>query len=352
MPAENIEKVQIALLEQLSNAAGVSGAEGAVRKIVLEALKPLADEIIEDSLGNVIARKKAKQQDALKVMLAAHLDEVGLILKVDEGDGLYSFSPVGDVDVRQLPGKMVLVGPERVPGVIGARAIHLTTAEERRQAIPLQTLRIDVGVKDRVKVGDRVVFATRFWENETSVFGKALDDRLGVALLLELFKSVPDDLDLYFAFTSQKELGHRGEMVAAFNIEPDIVILVDSALANDYPPGAAASENMYYESRLGAGPVIYPMYRKVISDPGLFEYFIKTAEENEIPYQIRQATSQDTRYEAAGSINRQRAGIRSITISIPGRNPHSAIGIARKADWGGTLKLLQLGLAGLKQQAP
>ena len=331
----------LTLLEELSNAPGVSGAEVAVRAIVRAQLADGVDELREDDLGNLIAFKKGKNSGARRVMLAAHMDEVGLIITVDEGDGFFSFSPVGEVDVRQLPGKMVFIGKDNVPGVIGARAIHLTTAEERRHAIPLETLRIDTGNSGKVNLGDRVTFATHFWQNENSLFGKALDNRLGVAALLALLKDDYENIDLYAVFSSQKELGSRGEMVAAQQINPDIAILIDSALAADF---SAQDENVVYESRLGAGAVIYPMYRKTISDPALFAYFTGMAEKHDIAYQVRQATSWANYADALGAINTQLAGIRSITISIPGRNPHTAVGIARKSDWAETVRLLRAGL--------
>src|SRR5512146_3282720 len=145
---------QIALLERLSNACAVSGDEGEVRAIVGEQLKPVADEYKIDALGNVIVLRKARQPDALKVLVAAHMDEVGFML-VEADDDLYQFRLVGGIDPRQLPGKPVLAGKSHVPGVIGARAIHLTTPEERKNAIPVDALRIDFGLgASQVKVGD------------------------------------------------------------------------------------------------------------------------------------------------------------------------------------------------------
>src|SRR5512146_1308754 len=162
---------QIALLERLSNACAVSGDEGEVRAIVKEQLTPIADEIKLDALGNVIVRRKARQPEALKVLVAAHMDEVGFML-VEGEEGLYQFRAVGGIDVRQLPGKPVLAGKDHVPGVIGARPIHLTTREERKNAIPIDALRIDFGLGgNKVKVGDRATFATRFRQLGPSLTG-------------------------------------------------------------------------------------------------------------------------------------------------------------------------------------
>ncbi|MHB1480931.1 MAG: M42 family metallopeptidase, partial [Bellilinea sp.] len=183
---------QIALLERLSNAVAVSGSEGEVRKIVLAEIKDVADDIKVDALGNVLAVRHTRQEPALRVMLAAHMDEIGFML-VEGEEGLFRFEIVGGIDVRQLPGKTVLVGKDHLPGVIGTKPIHHTTADERRNAIPLDTLRIDVGIENgkKVKPGDRATFATRFQQIGPSLIGKALDDRLGVATLIELLRHVP-----------------------------------------------------------------------------------------------------------------------------------------------------------------
>jgi tetrahedral aminopeptidase len=335
---------QIELLERLSNASGVSGAERDVRNIIIDSVKNFDVKVDEDALGNVIVHKPAESVNAMKVMLAAHIDEVGLMLKVDEGEGLFAFTTVGEMDIRQLPGKTVYVGKNKTPGVIGARAIHLTTAEERKQGIPVSTLRIDVGPKGKAEIGERAVFATEFWRNGNSIFGKALDDRLGVVTAIELLKFAPQNIDLYCVFNSQKEIGNRGEMVAAYNINPDFAILIDAAEAADFPIDQNNSVNSTYGSRLGDGPVIFPMHRKIISDPVLFEYFIKTAEMNNIPYQIGQATSIDSRAGAAGAINKVREGMRSINISVPVRHSHTAIGLAYKSDWENSIRLLKAGL--------
>lgn len=337
----------VKLLADMSNASGVSGAEQPVRAIIREALKDTDVEIREDALGNLIVHRAAADGSGKKVMLAAHMDETGLMITGDDGDGLYAFSMVGETDIRQLPGKPVLVGKKRAPGVIGARAIHLTTAEQRKQSIPLSTLRIDLGPKGKAELGDRVIFATEFRQEGTGLFGKALDNRIGVAVLIEYLKQAPKTLDLFAVFTSQKELGNRGEMTAAFNLEPDFVILIDAAEAADFPAPQAGQENTRYGCRLGHGPVVFPVRRKVISDPVLFELFLQTAEKENIPYQVGQANMAETRVEAAGAINKVKAGMRSLTLSTPVRYAHTAINRAHLGDVENTLRLLKAGLAGL-----
>ena len=267
-------------------------------------------------------------------MLTAHMDEVGFMLVADDGEGLFRFETVGGMDVRQLPGKAVVVGREHVPGVIGARPIHLTTAEERKQKISLDALRIDIGPgTTKVKPGDWATFATRFQRSGPSVLAKALDDRLGVATLIELIKHAPPEIDLLAAFTVQEEIGLRGSRVAAYTFNPDIGIALDSTPANDLPDWEG-EENITYNTKLGLGPAIYVADGSTISDPRLVRWLAETGTASKIPYQFRQPGGGGT---DAGAIHKTRGGIPSISVSVPHRYTHSAISIARIDDWKNTL---------------
>lgn len=328
---------QIALLERLSNAVGVSGGEQEVRKIVLSEIKGLADEVKVDALGNVLAVKHARQQPALRVMLDAHMDEVGFMIMEGE-NGQYQFSLLGGIDERQLPGKTVQIGKDHVPGVISAKLIHDTTAEERRAVTPLDSLRIDVGEENsgRVKPGDRATFATRFQRIGPSLVGKALDDRLGVATLIELLRCALPHLELLVAFTVQEEIGLRGAKVAAYALDPQVAFAIDSTPAGDLPSwdGEASPR---YNTKLDAGPAIYSADAGTLSDPRLIRHLLRTAEAFNIPVQMRQPGGGGT---DAGAIHKQRAGIPSVSISVPGRYAHTAALVARLADWQHTLALL------------
>lgn len=345
---------QLRLLERLSNACAVSGDEGEVRKIVLEEIRPLADEIKVDALGNVLAVRRGLTNPRPRVMLAAHMDEVGFMLMSSEEEGCFRFETVGGIDLRQVAGKAVWVGREHIPGVIGAKPIHLTTPDERRQPFNLEILRIDVGAEQagKVKPGDWATFATRFQRVGPSLMGKALDDRLGVATLIELFRRAPANIDLLAAFTVQEEVGLRGAKVAAYAFEPDLAIVLDCTPAYDLPgwqsgglyAGEPPDENFRYNTRLGAGPAIYVADRATISDPRLVGYLIATAEKAGIPYQLRQPGGGGT---DAGAIHRERRGIPSVSVSVPGRYLHTAVSLARLSDWQNTLALLQLALAQL-----
>lgn len=333
-----IRAAQLKLLERLTNACAVSGDEGAVRKIVLQQIEDHADEIQIDAVGNILATKIGSGKNRPKVMLAAHMDEVGFMITNDAGDGLFRFDTVGGLDERQLVGKPVWVGADQVPGVIGAKPVHLTTSGERNRKIAIDSMRIDVGPRNgsKVKVGDRATFATSFQRVGKSIRAKAIDDRIGVATLIELLMNAPPNIDLLAAFTVQEEVGLRGAKVAAYAFDPDIAIALDSTPALDLP-NWDGEENSHYNTKLGAGPAIYTVDRATISDPRLVKHFQETAEQEGIPCQFRQPGGGGT---DAGAIHRQRAGIPSISISVPGRYLHTAISIARISDWENSVKLL------------
>ncbi len=344
MIVPEIGKSQLELLESLCNATAVSGDEGDVRKIVLEAIKPFADEIKVDALGNVLATRWGKTENRVRVMLAAHMDEIGFMIVDKKDDDLFQFECIGGIDERQLPGKAVLVGKEHLPGVIGAKPIHLTTAKERQSKVELSTMRIDLGpdIGDKVKPGDRATFATRFQLLGPSILSKALDDRFGVATLIELLKHAPDNIDLLAAFTVQEEVGLRGAGVAAYYFDPDMAIAIDSTPAYDLPHWETDFDNDRYNTRLDAGPAIYVMDRATIADRRLVNLLEETAKEAGIPYQLRQPGGGGT---DAGAIHKKRSGIPSISVSVPGRYAHTAASIARVSDWENTLKLLHAALS-------
>ena len=337
---------QLSLLESLSNAVGVSGSEEEIRKIIFAELETIVDEIKVDALGNVLVTRLARSRATpLRVMLDAHMDEVGFMIVADEGEGLYSFETVGGIDERQLPGKPVWVGSEHIPGVIGAKPIHLTEPEERRSAISKSGLRIDLGPggASKAKVGDYATFATKFMQIGPSLRGKALDDRLGVATLIELVKHAPANVTLLASFAVQEEIGGRGAKVAAYTFDPDLAIAVDSTPAFDLPR-EDDEENTVYNCRLGAGPAIYISDAGTISDPRLIRFITQTAEALSIPYQFRQPGGGGT---DAGMIHKVRAGIPSVSISVPGRYAHTANLLANTGDWQNTLQLLHVVLAKL-----
>ncbi len=338
---------QVRLLERLSNACAVSGDEGEVRKIVLEEVRPHANDVKVDALGNVLATRYGSSDQRLRVMLAAHMDEVGLMLTHDDSDGIFRFETVGSISPADLPAKVMWVSKAHTPGVIGIKPIHLTEGDERKRPFTIDDFRLDMGANtDKVRVGDRATFATSFIQQGPSLRGKALDDRLGVATLIELLKHAPPQIDLQAAFTVQEEIGARGARVAAYAFNPDLAIILDSTPAYDLPAWDA-DENLRYNTRLGAGPAIYAADSATLSDPRLVRYLVATAETYKIPYQIRQPGGGGT---DAGAIHRQREGIPSVSISVPGRYHHSPAAIARLSDWQATYHLVWRALFSISPQ--
>ena len=354
-----IGATQISLLKRLCSACAVSGNEDEVRAIVNEEIHHHVDQLKVDALGNLLAIREARASKTtagdkpLRVMLAAHMDEVGFMITHDEENGIFRFETIGGLDARQLAGKPVYVGKDHLPAVIGAKPIHLTTPEERNQPFTLETLRIDVGPDNgkKVKIGDWATFATPFDRLGPSLRAKAFDDRVGVASLIELVKQAPPHIDLLAAFTVQEEVGMRGARVAAYAFDPHLAIVLDCTPAHDLPTwdqgncfDADCLENTRYNTRLGAGPAIYIADRGTLSDPRLVRHLVNTAETLGIPYQFRQPGGGGT---DAAAIHKQRAGIPSVSVSVPGRYMHTAVSLIRLEDWKNTLALVHAALTRL-----
>ncbi|MCB9136049.1 MAG: M42 family peptidase [Anaerolineales bacterium] len=343
---------QAKLLERLCSACAVSGDEGEVRKIVIEEIKAHADSYKVDALGNVLATRSATKAgpNPLRVLLAAHMDEVGFMVSADDKDGFYRFELIGGLDPTILIAKPVAIGKDHLTGVIGAKPIHLTTAAERKTAITLESLRIDTGNggNGKVKVGDHATFAPNFTTigqgAGRSFRSKALDDRIGVANLIELVKNPPPNVELLAAFTVQEEVGLRGAEVAAYTFDPDIAIALDCTPALDLPPYHDDDENTRYNTQLDAGPAIYTVDKGTLSDPRLVRHFTETGDALGIPYQYRQPGGGGT---DAAAMHKARAGIPSLSVSVPGRYLHTPHSLVRFADWQNTLRLVYASLARL-----
>ncbi len=331
---------QIKLLEKLCNAMSVSGDEGEVRRIVLEEVKPYADEVKVDALGSVLVRKKSAGKKPLRVLLDAHMDEVGFMIVNDDSEGFFNFEVVGGIDPRHLVGKQVIVGKDHTLGVIGAKPIHLTTSEERQHTIETDAMRIDLGPEGKASVGDRATFATKFKIVGPSIMSKAIDDRIGIAILIELLKNAPKNIELCLSFSVQEEIGLRGAKVAAHYFEPDLAIAVDSTPARDLPD-YDGGENYTYNTRLGFGPAIYMANSSTLDDPRLVRFLAETAEKEKIQYQFRQPGGGGTN---AGAIQQSRAGVPVVSVSVPHRYTHSPVSVSRVDDWKNTLNLLHVAL--------
>jgi endoglucanase len=314
------------VLEKLSDANGVTGREDQVRRLMKKYLKPYVDEVREDKLGNLIAFKKGKK-DAPTVMLAAHMDEVGLMIKNIKKKGFLQFTKIGGMDDRILLAQKVIVHTDKgpLPGIIGSKPVHIQKEEERKKVIEADKLFIDVGAKTKeeaekmgVQVGDTVSFDTKFCRlSGNVVLGKAFDDRIGCAILVEVLKKLPEvDCNLYVVGTIQEEVGLRGATIAAFQIMPDLGIALDASVAGDMP-GVGEGEA---PAKMGAGPVVTVADAGLIAHPRVLRLIIESAKKNKIPYQletgIRGATD-------AARIALSREGVPSGVVSVPARYIHS-----------------------------
>jgi len=335
-----IGAAQFKLLERLCNAVAVSGDESEVRKIVLEEVKPHADEVKVDALGNVLVTKRGTSRNRPRVLLDAHMDEVGFMIVAEDGDGVYQFHTIGGVNERNLAGKQVQVGREHKPGVIGVRPIHLLESDGYTRPVSMDSLRIDLGPNGKAQIGERGTFATKFRRAGPSILSKSIDDRIGVATLIELIKHAPPNIDLCAAFAVQEEIGLRGAKVAAHFFDPDLGIAIDATPANDLP-AHDGRENIFYNTKLGLGPAIYVADGSTVHDPRLVKFLQETAESAGIRYQFRQPGGGGT---DSGAIQRSRAGIPTVSVSVPHRYTHSPISISRVDDWKDTLNLLYTAL--------
>ena len=330
------------VLEKLSNACGVAGREEEVRALMKELLKPNVDEIREDKLGNVIGIKKGKK-DAPTVMLAAHMDEIGLMVKNITKEGFLQFAKIGGIDDRILIAQKVLVHTDKGPitGVIGSKPPHILKEEEKKKVIEADALFIDVGAKDKqdaqkmgVRVGDAMSFDIKFTRVEKdSVVGKAFDDRVGCAALIETMRKLPKvDCTVYAVGTIQEEVGLRGATIAAFQLYPDVGIALDVTVAGD-TPGVKEGEA---PAKMRAGPTLTVADAGLITHPKVLRLLIDSAEENKIPYQLETGIKGAT---DAAKIALTKEGVPSGVISIPTRYIHSPVSLLSLKDVENAVKL-------------
>ena len=348
-PSRTAQRSHLALLRALTEAVGVSGDEGEVRRLVRGQVEPLADEVHVDALGNLLAVRRGTARRRVRVMLSAHMDEVGLMLTGAGPDGFLHVASVGGIAPYHVVGKAFWVGKNRVPGVIGMTPPHLSAPGDKRQTLGLDQMRLDIGARtrdealERVRIGDRAAFATPLARLGDALSAKALDDRLGVAILIELFEAAPANVDLMATFSVQEEVGLRGAGVAAHRLDPQMAIAIDCSPARDLPTWDG-SENTAYNTRLGLGPALYTADRATVSDRRLLEHMQAAAKAAHLPCQLRQPGGGGT---DAGSIHRVRKGIPSISVSVPVRYPHSPAGLIRIDDWRNTVLLLHAALSRL-----
>ena len=326
------------ILKQLSDIPGPSGREESVRGAVVSLIDGYC-ECRTDPLGNLLVSKKGKERANHNIQLSAHMDEVGFIITQIEENGLLRFETVGGIDSRVILGKAVEIGENRIYGVIGSKAVHHQKEEERATPLSVDRLYIDIGAKNRTEAlnhtapGEFAVYHTAWVAiGEHKIMGRAFDDRVGCALLVDLIRSeLPYDCS--FSFTVQEETGCIGAMTAAYHLGPDICIAVEATTASDIP--GTPPEKRICEQ--GKGPVISFMDKGTVYDQGLYRLTLETAAENGIPCQSKLGV-----YGANESRSMQTAktGARTIAVSLPCRYIHSPSNVLDLRDIAPTRELL------------
>lgn len=324
------------LLEKLSNAAGPSGFEGEVRKIIKEEIVGYVDDIKVDVMGNVIAHKRGI---GIKVLIDAHMDEVGFIITGYNEDGTLRFESLGGINGKVILSKVVFIGENKIPGVIGFKPIHLQNADERKKNVKASKCCIDIGssskeqTKKHINLGEFVVFHMTYGEfGEGLVKGKAFDDRMGCAVAIEILKE-NYNCDLYVSFNVQEEVGERGTYVSAFNIQPDIAVALEGTICADMP----SIQKHLSATEIGKGPALSIMDRTSIFSHEILRSITKVAKEKDIPYQLRRATFGGN---DAGAILMSGEGAKVATVSVPCRYIHSSVSVASIEDYKNTVRLM------------
>lgn len=330
--------VDINLLRRLCEASGISGNENEVRNIILDEIRNLATNIEVDALGNIIAFKKGKKKPKQKLMICAHMDEVGFVVTDITDDGLLKFETVGGISNSAIVAKSVTVGKNKIRGVIGTKPIHLVKESERNEPIKASDMYIDIGATNKedaekyIRYCDEVCFNSAFKYGDGIVKSKALDDRIGCAILIELMKKELA-FDIYFAFTTQEEIGLRGSKVCTYNIEPDSAIVVEATTAADVF-NVGKTEQV---CKLHGGAVVSFMDKRTIYDKSYFDLACRVAESEKINYQIKRAVAGGN---DAGSIQVSKTGVKTLALSVPCRYIHTSMSIAAEDDINSVYKLV------------
>lgn len=334
--------IDVALLKQICEIAGAPGFEKRVRDLVVDLVTPLADEVKTDNLGNVIAIKKGTNNpDGKRVMVAAHMDEIGFIVTHIDDNGFLRFHTLGGFDPKTLTAQRVIVhGKKDLVGVMGSKPIHVMSPEERAKLPKTTDFFIDLGmskeeVEKYISIGDPVTRDRELIEMGDCVNCKSIDNRVAVFILIEALKKMENPpYDVYATFTVQEEVGLRGANVAAHSINPDFGIALDTTIAFDVP-GAQPHEKV---TELGKGTAIKIMDASTICDYRMVEFMKQTANEADITWQPEILTAGGT--DTAGVQRMGKQGAIAGAISIPTRHLHQVIEMAHKKDIADSISLL------------
>ena len=337
--------INVALLRAICEMPGAPGFEQRIRALILQEITPLVDELSVDAMGNVVALKRGRQRK--RIMVAAHMDEIGFIVTHIDDDGFLRFHTLGGFDPKTLTAQRVIVHGERdLIGVMGSKPIHLMKPEERGKQIPINEYFIDVGmtaeeVRKLVSVGDPVTRERGLIEMGDCVNGKSIDNRVSVFILIEALRGLKDKevpFDIYGVFTVQEEVGLRGAISAAHHVDPDFGLGLDVTIAFDVP-GSNPHEMV---TRLGRGTAIKIMDGSVICDYRMVNFLKKVADEGNIKWQPEILPSGGT--DTAGVQRYGKKGAISGAISIPLRHIHQSVELAHKGDIRESIELLKAAL--------
>jgi putative aminopeptidase FrvX len=339
------------LLEKLSNAPGISGFEGEIRKIIFNELDGVVDEIKIDDMGNLIAVKNG-DPNGKKIMLAAHMDEIGLMVRYIDSEGFVKFSKIGGINDQMLLNQDIYIQTSDgdVNGVIGSKPPHKMKKSERDKVVEYDKMFIDIGAANKeealkmVQIGDPIIIKQNFQDLGNSlVKGKALDNRAGCTVLVEVLKRVNSSATIYGVGTVQEEVGLKGAKTSAFRINPDMAFALDVTIAGDHP----GIKNEEAPSKLGEGPTIVLADQSgdgIITHPRIKELLITVAEKENIPFQLEVSEGGTTDGTA---IHLTRQGIPTGVISPPSRYIHTPVSVVNMDDIENTVKLIVAVLDGI-----
>ena len=318
-------------IKEYTKINSVSGNEDRIRERILNDIKPYADKITVDSMGNVIAFKKGSAQNTKKIIISAHMDEVGFIISDITEEGFLKFKGVGGIDSRILLAQRVVIGDNEINGIIGVKAVHLQSADDRKRVIRQNEMYIDIGASSKAEAeklvsrGDYAAFDSEYTQLGDGVIkAKALDDRVGCAIMAELIKG-SYEADLYFCFSVQEEVGTRGSAIIARATGADAAIVLESTTCSDI----AGLKPHEHATSFGKGPVLSIMDNASYSDIELNRFIINIAKENNIGFQFKRSAmgGNDARsYQTAST------PCRTAVISLPCRYIHSPVSCALTED--------------------
>jgi len=328
-------------LKNLCMLSGVSGSEDEVREYILSRVKKHADEVTVDALGNVLVFKKGEKTPKQKIVLCAHMDEVGLIVTGITDSGFIKLAKAGSIDNRVILGKAVKIGKNKIKGIIGCKAIHIVRTKDREKPMEPDDMYIDIGAKDLkeaqklVSLGDAIAFDEEVREfGDGFIKANAIDDRFGCAVMIELIESkLP--VDCTFAFTVQEEVGLRGACTAAYSTAPDIALIIEGTTAADLP---SVTENKKV-CKIGGGPVLPFMDGGTIYNKEIHSILTELADKNKIKWQTKTYIAGAT---DGAAFHKSRSGVKTAGIAAPIRNLHSPTCVGKISDMEAVQKLVEL----------